>query len=117
MLMLTAVTAAERSTEENERQREQPGRKGKKTEEGAWSSGRFRKVSGTAGDADGAKYRRRCARNLRRVPPNQHLRSLTNTRTSDLPSGRQSLIDSKSTYCFGAHMHEMMKYFLLTENH
>ena len=27
-----------------------------------------------------------------------------------------SAIDSKSTYCFCAHMHEILKYFLLTEN-
>ena len=38
------------------------------------------------------------------------------TRSSDLPSGGQSLIDLKSTYCFCAHMHEIMKYFLFTEN-
>ena len=38
------------------------------------------------------------------------------TRTSDLPAGGQSLIDLKSTYCFGAHMHEIMEYFMFTEN-
>ena len=43
-------------------------------------------------------------------------RPLQLTRTSDLPAGGQSLIDLKSTYCFGAHMHEIMKYFLFTEN-
>ena len=43
-------------------------------------------------------------------------RPLQLTRTSDLPAGGQSLIDLKSTYCFCAHMHEIMKYFLLTEN-
>eukprot|EP01048_Picozoa_sp_COSAG05_P022771 COSAG05_NODE_4679_length_1414_cov_1.312548_2_plen_194_part_01 len=30
--------------------------------------------------------------------------------------GGQSVINLKSTYCFCAHMHEIMKYFLFTEN-
>jgi len=49
-----------------------------------------------------------------RTVPSQ--RSSAIDRSSDLPPGGQSVIDLKSTYCFCAHMHEIMKYFLFTEN-
>ena len=43
-------------------------------------------------------------------------RPLQLTRTSDLPCTGQPVNNLKSTYCFCAHMHEIMKYFLFTEN-
>ena len=44
------------------------------------------------------------------------LRPPTERRLNLIPRTGYPAYDLKSTYCFCAHMHEMMKYFLLTEN-
>ena len=44
------------------------------------------------------------------------LRPPTQRRLDMIPRTGYPAVDLKSTYCFCAHMHEIIKYFLLTEN-
>ena len=44
------------------------------------------------------------------------LRPPTQRRLNLIPRTGYPAVDLKSTYCFCAHMHEIIKYFLLTEN-
>ena len=56
-------------------------------------------------------------RNFRRILLYAAMRTISGVMGQQQPAaGGQSVIDLKSTYCFCAHMHEIMKYFLLTEN-